>query len=444
MRRPFFENVETIRYGGRDCDQALAFRWYDADREVLGARMADQLRFAVCYWHTLCWPGSDVFGAGTFARPWLAADGDPMQLARDKLAVAFELFEKLTVPFFCFHDRDIAPEGSSFAETCKRLDAILEETQAHMERSGVRLLWGTANLFGHPRYAAGAATNPDPEVFAYAAAQVKHCLEATHRLGGENYVLWGGREGYETLLNTDLRQEIEQLGRFMQMVVEHKHKIGFGGTILIEPKPHEPTKHQYDYDVAAVFAFLQKFSLEKEIKLNIEVNHATLAGHSFQHELAYAIANDIFGSVDANRGDPQNGWDTDQFPSSVEELSLALYEIFRAGGLKTGGFNFDAKLRRQSVDPLDLLYAHIGGMDAIAHALLEAEKLIGDEVLAAFVRSRYAGWRGELGKRVLAGEMSLADLHRLVRDEGIDPTPVSGRQELLENKVARSLSQRDR
>ncbi len=439
MTRPFFEEVDKIQYKGPDSDDPLAFRWYDADRKVMGSRMGDLLRFAVCYWHTFCWPGSDVFGDGTFGRPWMAEGADDMELARHKLAVAFEFFEKLGVPFFCFHDRDIAPEAASFAESCDRLDSILEETQAHIERSGVRLLWGTANLFGHPRYAAGAATNPDPEVFAYAAAQVRHCLEATQRLGGANYVLWGGREGYETLLNTDLRRELDQLGRFLQMVVEHKHKIGFEGTILIEPKPHEPTKHQYDYDAAAVFAFLQKYGLEKEIKLNIEVNHATLAGHSFQHELAYAIANGILGSVDANRGDPQNGWDTDQFPNSVEETSLALYEIFRAGGLKTGGFNFDAKLRRQSTDPLDLFHAHVGGMDTIARALLCAEALIEDDVLAGQVEQRYAAWGGDLGTRISSGAADLESLYQQVREGGVDPAPRSGRQEMLENRVARCI-----
>ncbi len=439
MARPFFETVEKITYAGPESSDPLTFRWYNPDREVLGEPMREQLRFAACYWHTFCWPGSDVFGDGTFDRPWMAASGDEMGLARHKLAVAFEFFEKIGVPFFCFHDRDVAPEGASFVESCDRLDALADEMQAHMERSGVRLLWGTANLFGHPRYAAGAATNPDPQVFAYAAAQVKHCLETTQHLGGDNYVLWGGREGYETLLNTNLRREMDQLGRFMQMVVEHKHKIGFSGTILIEPKPHEPTKHQYDYDVAAVFAFLQKYGLEKEIKLNIEVNHATLAGHSFQHEIAYAIANDILGSVDANRGDPQNGWDTDQFPNSVEEMSLAMYEICRAGGLGTGGFNFDAKLRRQSVDPIDLFHAHIGGMDTVARSLLCAEKLIRDEILSGFVEDRYTGWNEGLGKRITSGEIEMGDLHALVRTGEIDPQPRSGRQEMLENRVARCL-----
>ena len=435
MTQAFFEGVERVRYEGPQTENPLAFRFYDADRVVLGRRMEDQLRFAVCYWHSFSWPGSDVFGAGTFGRPWLEAGGDAMAQARRKLEVAFEFFEKLGAPFFCFHDRDVAPEGASFRESCANLDAILEDIEAAMERTGVRLLWGTANLFGHPRYAAGAATNPDPEVFACAAAQVKHILEATHRLGGANYVLWGGREGYETLLNTDLRRESEQLGRFMQLVVEHKHRIGFEGTLLIEPKPCEPTKHQYDYDAAAVFAFLQKYGLEREIKLNIEVNHATLAGHSFQHEVAYAIANGIFGSVDANRGDPQNGWDTDQFPNSVEEMALALYEILRAGGLTTGGFNFDAKLRRQSVDPIDLFHAHIGGFDTLARALLAAARMLEEGRLQALLDERYKGWSEGLGREILDGTRSLADLAAHVAAAKADPQPRSGRQERLENLV---------
>jgi xylose isomerase len=438
MPTPYFKDVSKIRYEGPDTTNPLAFRFYDPERQVLGKSMKDHLRFAVCYWHTFCWPGSDVFGAATFDRPWFGS-GDKLALAERKLEVAFELFEKLGVPFFTFHDYDLAPEGATIAESQKNLDHMVDRAAAQMERTGVKLLWGTANLFGHPRYAAGAASNPDPEVFAVAAAQLARALEATHRLGGANYVMWGGREGYDTLLNTDLRRESQQLGRFMQLVVEHKHKVGFKGTLLIEPKPMEPTKHQYDSDSAAVYAFLQKYGLEKEIKLNIEVNHATLAGHSFQHELAYAIANDIFGSVDTNRGDPQLGWDTDQFGNSVEEATLALYTILQGGGLTTGGFNFDAKLRRQSIDPVDLFHAHIGGMDTIARALISAARLIEDGALADGVRQRYAGWDGPLGKEILAGKLSLADLAAKVGKGGIDPKPVSGGQERLENLVNRSI-----
>ncbi len=438
MSEPFFPEIEAVTHEGPDSENPVAYRFYDAERSVLGRSMREQLRFSVCYWHSFCWPGDDVFGAGCFARPWFEG-GTPLELAEHKLSVAFELFEKLGAPFFTFHDRDLAPEGPSVAETQSNLEHMIESAQAEMTRSGVKLLWGTANLFGHPRYAAGAATNPDPEIFAFAAAQVKSAMEATHRLGGANYVLWGGREGYDTLLNTDLRREMEQLGRFMQMVVEHKHKIGFPGTILIEPKPMEPTKHQYDFDAAAVYAFLQKFDLAGEIKLNIEVNHATLAGHSFQHELAFALANDLFGSVDINRGDPLLGWDTDQFPNNPEEATLALYTILRGGGLGTGGFNFDAKLRRQSLDPLDLFHAHIGGIDTLARGLLGAAKIIEEGRLAAFVEQRYAGWEGALGREILAGEHGLQSLSERVRDGDLDPQPVSGRQEWLENLVNRYL-----
>ncbi|HAC78748.1 MAG: xylose isomerase [Candidatus Binatia bacterium] len=433
----FFPGIGKIPFEGPRSSNPFAYRFYEADRMVHGRRMEDHLRIAVCWWHTLCAPGSDVFGAPTLNRPWHAAGGDEMAQARQKVAVGFEFFEKLGNPYFCFHDRDIAPEGDTLAASCDLFDRILEDVEAAMARSGTKLLWGTANLFGHPRYAAGAATNPDPEIFAYAAAQVKHVLEATHRLGGENYVLWGGREGYDTLLNTDLRREQEQLGRFLSLVVEHKHRIGFSGTILIEPKPCEPTKHQYDTDAATVIGFLRRFGLEKEVKLNIEVNHATLAGHSFHHEIAWALAEGMLGSVDANRGDPQNGWDTDQFPNDHVELTPALFEILKAGGLDSGGFNFDAHLRRQSIAPEDLFHAHIGGIDTLARALLCAEALFADGALQAHVDERYDGWEGSLGKEILSGEASLADLDKRVRDQSLDPSPRSARQEMLENLLNR-------
>jgi xylose isomerase len=440
MPEPFFTEVpEHIPYGGPDADDALAFRWYDADRVVSGRTMAEHLRPAVCLWHSFAWDGSDPFGQATLDRPWLGqpAVADPMGAARGRLAAAFEFLEKLGTPFFCFHDRDLAPEGADFAESCARLDALVDETAEHLTRTGIGLLWGTANLFSHPRYAAGAATNPDPEVFAYAAAQVCHCLEATHRLGGANYVLWGGREGYETLLNTDLRRELDQLGRFLTLVVEHKHRIGFPGTILVEPKPFEPTKHQYDFDVAAVYAFLQRFDLVDEVKVNIEVNHATLAGHDFHHEIAYAMAAGIFGSVDANAGDDRLGWDVDRFPGSVEQLSLGLYEILRGGGLTTGGFNFDAKLRRQSIDRTDLFRAHIAGLDTLARSLLVAAAMVEDGSLERRRTERYVGWDGEEARNWFAGNASLAELHRRALDGGPEPEPVSGRQEELEHLVAR-------
>jgi xylose isomerase len=440
----FFSDVtDPIPFGGLESMDPLSFKVYQPDRLVLGKRMEDHLRIGVCMWHSFAWPGSDVFGSGTFDRPWIGA-ADPMAGARAKLAAAFEFFEKLGVPYYCFHDRDVAPEGRTFAESNANLDALVDEAAAHQERTGVRLLWGTANLFGHPRYAAGAATNPDPEVFAYAAAQVKNMLEVTKRLGGPNYVLWGGREGYETLLNTDMAREGKQLARFLHLVAEHKHKIGFEGTLLIEPKPMEPTKHQYDFDSATVHGFLVRNGLADEYRLNIEANHATLAGHSFQHEVAYAVANGMFGSIDANRGDYQNGWDTDQFPNSVDELSLALYEILRGGGFTTGGFNFDAKLRRQSMSRTDLFHGHIGGIDTLAQALLVAADMVERGTLAAMVEERYAGWGGQLGASILSGGASLEALAAMVEAGEIDPRPVSGQQELYENVVNRHIWSVDR
>ena len=440
MGEDFFSEVtEPIRFGGLGSTDPLSFRVYEPDRLVLGKRMEDHLRVGVCFWHSFAWPGTDMFGAGTLDRPWIGAPGAQMDAARMKMAAAFEFFTKLGIPYYCFHDRDVAPDGQSFAEFRANLDALADDAAAYQERTGVRLLWGTANLFGHPRYAAGAATNPDPEVFAYAAAQVKNMLEVTQRLGGSNYVLWGGREGYDTLLNTDLRREGAQLARFLHLVAEHRHRIGFTGTLLIEPKPMEPTKHQYDYDSATVHGFLVRNGLEDEYRLNIEANHATLAGHSFHHEIAYAVANGILGSIDANRGDPQNGWDTDQFPNSVEDLALPLYEILRAGGFSTGGFNFDAKLRRQSIHRTDLFHAHIGGIDTLARALLAAADMLEAGTLARMVEARYAGWSGELGSAILGGGVTLADLAAKVEAGEIDPHPVSGRQELLESIVNQSI-----
>jgi xylose isomerase len=431
----YFAEVEPVRYQGPDATAPLAYRWYDRDRVVLGKRMEDQLRLAVCYWHTFNATGSDPFGSATFDRPWMR--GDPMEAARLKAESAFDFFVKLGVPFYTFHDRDVAPEGPTPRESLARLQSMVDVLARHQERSGVRLLWGTANLFSHRRYMAGAATNPDPEVYAMAAAQVKAALDATRSLGGANYVLWGGREGYETLLNTDLKQELEQLGRFLASVVEYKHKIGFAGTILVEPKPAEPSKHQYDFDVAALAAFLQRFGLEKEVKANIESNHATLAGHTFEHEIAAAIAYGIFGSLDMNRGDLLLGWDTDQFPNDVQDVALALLAVLEGGGFTTGGVNFDAKVRRQSIDPVDLFHAHVGAIDTCARALLAAERIVQDGRLAAAVRERYAGWRGPLGRQILERRIGLEGLsaHALARDAEVPP--VSGRQELLENLVAR-------
>ncbi|HSL25668.1 MAG TPA: xylose isomerase [Acidimicrobiia bacterium] len=440
MSSEFFTEVtDRIRFGGIDSGDDLTFKVYDPDRIVLGKRMEDHLRMAVCYWHSFNWPGSDVFGRGTFDRPWLDAAGDPMQAARQKMDAAFEFFSKLGTPYFCFHDVDIAPEGDSFSESARNLEAMVDYAEKKMAETGVKVLWGTANLFSHPRYAAGASTNPDPAVFAYAAAQVKHAMEATHRLGGVNYVLWGGREGYETLLNTDLKQEGEQFATFLTMVAEHKHSIGFEGTLLIEPKPAEPTKHQYDYDCQSVHGFLERFDLVDEYRLNIEGNHATLAGHSFHHEVAYAVAHGIFGSIDANRGDYQNGWDTDQFPNSVDELSMVVYEILKGGGFTTGGFNFDSKLRRQSLDRSDLFHGHIGGIDTLARSLLVAADMVEQETLSRPRAERYARWSADLGARIMSGGETLNSLESQVISGDLDPMPVSGRQEVLENRVNRII-----
>ncbi|KAF1023998.1 MAG: Xylose isomerase [Paracidovorax wautersii] len=440
--REFFPGVAPLRYEGPQSSTELAYRHYDPDRVVLGKPMREHLRLAACYWHTFVWPGRDVFGSGTFNRPWHAGANPaatPLELARLKADAAFEFFTKLGVDYYTFHDVDVAPEGANLAEYRRNLAELVDVLERKQAETGVKLLWGTANCFSHPRYAAGAATNPNPEVFAYAATQVFSALNATHRLGGANYVLWGGREGYETLLNTDLKREREQLGRSLNLVAEHKHKIGFAGPLLIEPKPQEPTKHQYDYDTATVFGFLQQYGLEKEVKVNIETNHATLAGHSLQHEIATAVSLGVFGSIDANRGDPQNGWDTDQFPNSVEEMTLAIYEILKGGGFTTGGFNFDTKVRRQSLDEVDLFHGHAGAIDVLALALERAARLIEHDVLGDFKRQRYAGWDAPFGQALLSGQRSLEAIAQHAFDAKLDPQPVSGRQEHLENLVNRAI-----
>jgi xylose isomerase len=438
MAASYFSEVDAVRYAGPETNDPLAYRWYDAKRVVLGKTMEEQLRIAVCYWHTFCSAGGDMFGGGTYDRPWHHA-GDPLAMAELKLEEAMSFVQKLGVPFYTFHDRDLAPDLGSMRDSQKAFAHMVDKAGVAQEKSGVKLLWGTANLFSHPRYMAGAATNPDPEVFACAALQVRDALEATKRLGGGAYVLWGGREGYETLLNTDLKRELAQMGRFLNMVVEHKHKIGFDGLILIEPKPMEPSKHQYDFDVSTVYGFLKQHGLEKEVQVNIECNHATLAGHSFEHEVAMATALGCFGSVDANRGDSQNGWDTDQFPNDSGEVAQALYHVLKAGGLTKGGFNFDAKLRRQSVDAIDLFHAHVGGIDTLAHGLLIAARMVEDDKIGAFKDARYAGWNEGFGKQVLNKELGLAAVADLAVAQGIEPTPRSGRQEMLENLVNRYM-----
>ena len=432
----FFSIKTPIRYEGPNSRNPLAFKWYDAKKKVMGKTLADHMRFAACYWHSFCWTGTDPFGGDTFLRPWQGV-GDPMAQARAKADVAFEMFRLLGVPFFTFHDRDIAPEGGDLRQSNRNVGEIVEIFQKKMKSTGVRLLWGTANLFSNRRFMAGAATNPDPDVFAYAAAQVKNAMDVTHALKGEGYVLWGGREGYETILNTDIGRELRQLGRFLNLVVEYKHKIGFKGSIYIEPKPKEPTKHQYDYDVASVFGFLKANGLENEIGVNIEQNHAVLAGHTFEHEISLALALGIFGSLDINRGDYLLGWDTDQFAMSVPELVLAFHHILKAGGFRNGGLNFDAKIRRQSIDPDDLLHAHIGSMDACARALIVAAEVLKDGALEEPLSERYSGWSKPIAKKMLSGKMPLEAIAAHVDKSNVNPKPVSGRQEYLESIVNR-------
>ncbi len=428
----YFHDIPKIRFEGSETTNEFAFRHYNPDEVVMGKRLEDHLRFAVAWWHSFAWPGGDPFGGQTFERPWF---GDTIELAKLKADAAFELFDLLGQPFFCFHDADIRPEGTSFAESTRKLEEMVEYIGTKMETAGTRLLWGTANLFTHRRFMAGAATNPDPEVFAYSAATVKTCMDATKKLGGQNYVLWGGREGYETLLNTDLKKERDQAGRFLQMVVEYKHKIGFDGTILVEPKPQEPSKHQYDYDVATVFGFLKEFGLEGEVKMNIEQGHAILAGHSFEHELALAASLGIFGSIDMNRNDYQSGWDTDQFPNNVPEVALAYYEILKAGGFATGGTNFDAKLRRQSLDPEDLVAAHVGAMDVCARGLKAAAALLEDGRLEEVRNQRYEAWEHQHTRDTLFDSLGACFDH--VMKNNVNPEPKSGQQERLENLLSR-------
>ncbi|WP_165217633.1 xylose isomerase [Affinirhizobium pseudoryzae] len=434
MSTGFFGDIQKIKYEGEGSRNPLAFRHYNPDEMVMGKRMEDHLRFAIAYWHTFTWPGTDPFGGNTFERPWFK---DTMDAAKLKADVAFEFFQLLGTPYYCFHDADVRPEGANFAENTKNLNEIVDYFAEKQAATGVKLLWGTANLFSHRRYMSGAATNPDPDVFAFAAATVKTCIDATHKLGGENYVLWGGREGYETLLNTDLKKELDQMGRFLNLVVEYKHKIGFKGTILIEPKPQEPSKHQYDYDVATVYGFLKNYGLEKEVKVNIEQGHAILAGHSFEHELALANALGIFGSIDMNRNDYQSGWDTDQFPNNVPEMALAYYQVLSGGGFTTGGTNFDAKLRRQSLDPEDLLIGHIGGIDCCARGLKAAAAMLEEKALSGPLNSRYAGWDKPENQTMLRGEEGLDAIAARVESQNVNPQPKSGKQELLENVVNR-------
>ena len=432
--RAYWTGIPTIAYEGPGSANALAFRHFNPDEIIDGKSFSEHMRFSIAYWHAFRGTGSDPFGPGTIVRPWEAGK-DPVSVAKTRLEAGFEFFQKIRAPFWAFHDRDIAPEGSTLAQSNKNLDAVVAHAKQLQKATGVKLLWGTANLFSNPRYMCGASTNPDAHVFAYAAAQVKKALEVTQELGGENYVFWGGREGYETLLNTNLKREQDHLARFLHLAVDYAKEIGFKGQFLIEPKPKEPTKHQYDFDVASGIAFLRTYGLEKYFKFNIETNHATLAGHTFQHEIEVAAAQGMLGSIDANSGDLLLGWDTDQFNTDVKELTLAMVSILNAGGLGTGGFNFDAKLRRPSIDAEDLFHAHIGGMDAYALAFKIARKILADGKFARHVANRYASFDTGFGKDIETGKADFKSLEKLVLGKLGEPTPKSGKQEYLENRL---------
>lgn len=431
--REYFPGIGKIKFEGAQSDNPLAFKWYDENKVVAGKTMKEHLRFAVAYWHTFSGTGGDPFGPGTKRFPW-DAGADAVQRAKDKMDAAFEFITKLGAPYYCFHDIDLVDEGNALSEYESRLQTIVDYAKAKQKSSGVKLLWGTANVFSNPRYMNGASTNPDFNAVAYAGAQVKNALDATIALDGENYVFWGGREGYMTLLNTDMKRELDHLARFLTMARDYARGNGFKGTFFIEPKPCEPTKHQYDYDAATVTGFLRHYGLDKDFKLNIEVNHATLAGHTFQHELQVAADNGMLGSMDANRGDYQNGWDTDQFPTNLNELAEAMLIILEAGGFAGGGINFDAKTRRNSTDLEDIFYAHIGGMDAFARALIIADNILQKSSYKKFRKNRYASFDSGRGKEFEEGRLKLEDLRNFAAENG-EPAQTSGRQEWLENII---------
>jgi xylose isomerase len=438
MSKSYFPKIRPIAFEGAASTNPLAFRHYNPDELIDGKKLKDHLRFSIAYWHSFRGVGADPFGPGTIVRPW-EKGSDAIGIAKKRMEAAFEFFVKIRAPFYCFHDRDIAPEGRTLAESNRNLDKIVAHAKQLQKATGVKLLWGTANLFSNPRYMCGAATNPDAHVFAYAAAQVKKALEVTKALGGENYVFWGGREGYETLLNTNLKREQEHLAAFLHMAVAYAKEIDFTGQFLIEPKPKEPTKHQYDFDVASGIAFLRTFGLEKHFKFNIETNHATLAGHTFQHEIEVAAAAGLLGSIDANAGDLLLGWDTDQFNTDVKELTLAMLSILKAGGLGSGGLNFDAKLRRPSIDPEDLFHAHIGGMDAYALAFKLARHIRAEGKLEQFVTARYASYDSGFGKEIERRKTGFRELEKLILTKLGEPKPKSGKQEYLENLLTSYL-----
>ena len=431
--KEYFKGIPQIRYEGPDSKNPLAFKQYDPDQQVGKKTMAEHLRFSVVFWHTFKGTGADPFGGPVYDRPWDEAS-DPMQRAEDTMRAAFEMFTKLGVPFYAWHDRDIAPEADTLAETNERLDRIGALARKLQRDTGVRLLWGTSNMFSHPRFTHGAATNPDAHVFAYAASQVKKAMELTKQLGGANYVFWGGREGYSSLLNTDLAREQDNMARFLEMAADYKKEIGFRGTLLVEPKPKEPTKHQYDYDAATVLGFLRKYGLHDRFKLNLEANHATLAGHTFEHDLTVAAADGMLGSIDANRGDLLLGWDTDQFPTDLYGTTYAMMVILKYGGISPGGINFDAKVRRGSFDPVDLFHAHIGGMDSFARGLKIAHRIIEDGVVGDFIKERYMSYRSGIGRKIAAGKTGFAELESYILREG-EPEKRSGREEMLENII---------
>lgn len=434
----YFPEVDKIQFEGTSSRNPLAFRHYNASEIVEGRTMNDWLRFAVCYWHTFRGTGSDPFGAPTLMRPW--DDGtESLDNALRRVDVAFEFMTKLGVPYYCFHDRDVAPEGATLRESNANLDAVARKLKEAQRSTGIKLLWGTANLFSHPRYMHGAATSPNADVFAYAGAQVKKALEVTYELGGENYVFWGGREGYMCSYNTDMKRELDHLARFMHMAHEHAKSIGFKGQFLFEPKPKEPTKHQYDFDAAACLNFLRQYGLMDVVKLNIETNHATLAGHSMMHELEYASIQGVLGSIDANTGDLLLGWDTDQFPTDIYLTTQIMLVLMKQGGLHSGGTNFDAKVRRESIDPIDLFHAHIGGMDAFARGLKIAAAIRADGVLNDFVRQRYSTYDNGIGRRIEAGTVSLNDLDTYIQESTSLTANTSGRQEMLENLINRYI-----
>lgn len=434
MLQKYFPEIEkTIPFEGKDSKNLFAFRYYDKDRIVGDKTMKDHLRFAVAYWHTMMGLGADIFGGASFKRAWHQSL-DPIARAKDTMDAAFEFFQKLGVEYYCFHDRDIAPEGDTFAKSCNNLNIMTDYAKQMQKETGIKLLWGTANLFGNPIYSQGAATSPNAHVMAVAAAQVKHAIDATHELDGENYVFWGGREGYESLLNTDMKREREQFARFLHMIVDYKKKIGFKGQFLIEPKPAEPMKHQYDTNAATALNFLREFDLLDDFKLNIEANHATLAGQTFEHELAISSYAGKLGSVDANRGDLLLGWDTDQFPTDLYVTTYAMLIILKQGGLGSGGLNFDAKVRRSSHNPYDLFHAHIGGMDAFARGLVIAQKIIDDGILDEFVQNRYSSYESGIGEKMMSGKATLEEVEKWVQKQDA-PVLQSGRQEMLENII---------